>query len=63
MEVFLVPEGSALFIMNLRQGIAFGPAAGLASAGDAAFDLAAALGLLIRSGAITSATIAGSIPS
>ena len=62
-EITRVAKGAAVFIMGLQQGIAFGHAAEQALDADAAFDLAATLGLLIRSGAITTMTIPGSATS
>ena len=62
-EISRIADGAALFITCLQQGIAFGHAAEQALAADAAFDLAATLGLLIRGGAITTMTIPRSATS
>jgi hypothetical protein len=45
--------GTATFIRHLQQGLGLGAAADLALTADAAFDMADALALLLRSGAIT----------
>lgn len=55
-EITRIEDGAAEFIDNLRHGLALGPAADTA----AAFDLAATLGLLIRSGAIIDTNISRS---
>ena len=55
-EITRIEDGAAEFIDNLRHGLAFGPAADTATA----FDLAATLGLLIRSGAISDTHISRS---
>jgi hypothetical protein len=52
-----------MFISLLRQGAAFGEAAGQALAVDAGFDLAANLGLLIRGGALAGVTFPRSATS
>jgi uncharacterized protein (UPF0276 family) len=52
-QVVSVRPGAALFIAALGRGVALGPAAESAVAADPDFDLADALGFLIRSGAIT----------
>ncbi|MDO8788437.1 MAG: DNA-binding domain-containing protein [Sulfuritalea sp.] len=62
-EISRIADGAAVFITGLQQGVAFGHAAEQALATDAAFDLAATLGLLIRGGAITTMTIPRSAPS
>ena len=62
-EISRIPEGTAVFIVHLRQGTAFGHAAERASEADPAFDLSATLGLLIRGGAITDMTIPRSATS
>ena len=62
-EITRIPDGAALFIAHLQQGIAFGEAAERALAADPAFELVSALGMLIRGGAITAMTISGSTTS
>ncbi|MBI3523507.1 MAG: putative DNA-binding domain-containing protein [Betaproteobacteria bacterium] len=62
-EITRVPDSAAAFIMDLQRGIAFGLAAERTLAVDAAFDLVATLGLLIRGGAITNVTISRSVAS
>ena len=62
-EISRVPDSTAAFIMNLQRGVVFGPAVEQTLAADAAFDLAATLGLLIASGVITNVTITGSATS
>jgi len=62
-EISSIPDGAAVFIMGLRQGVAFGSAAEQALIVDDAFDLAGTLGMLIRGGAITTMTIPSSAAS
>lgn len=59
-DVVRIADAAAIFIMNLQQGVAFGAAAGQALAVDPEFDLAATLGLLIRGGALCSASFSRS---
>lgn len=62
-EISPIAEGAAMFIILLQQGVAFGRAAEQAFLGDARFDLAETLGLLIRAGALATVVLAGSTPS
>lgn len=57
-EIARIEPGAAEFIDRLRQGIAFGEAAGTATT----FDIAATLGLLIRHDAIAGVTLSGDTP-
>jgi hypothetical protein len=52
-EIYRITAGTALFIRHLQDGRGLGAAVELALAADAAFDMAEALGLLIRAGAIS----------
>lgn len=54
-DIVRIADGAAIFILNLQQGVAFGAAAGQALAAESGFDLVAALGMLLRGGAICSA--------
>jgi hypothetical protein len=54
-EIMRIDAGSAEFLIALKVGATFGAAAQQALAVDSGFDLAAALGLLIRGGAIIGA--------
>lgn len=51
-----LPEGGAVFIASLLAGHALGEAAGLASAGSAAFNLTANIAGMLQAGAFTSVT-------
>jgi len=62
-EIYRITTGMATFIRHLQQGLGLGTAVDLALAADAAFDMADALGLLIRSGALTGIIASGSQPS
>jgi hypothetical protein len=62
-EISAIGQSAAMFISLLRQGAAFGEAAGQALAVDAGFDLAANLGLLIRGGALAGVTFPRSATS
>ncbi|MDP2823474.1 MAG: DNA-binding domain-containing protein [Sulfuritalea sp.] len=53
-EIVRIADGAAAFIQHLKHGVAFGAAAEQALAADAAFDLVATLGMLIRGGGICS---------
>ncbi|MDP1734724.1 MAG: DNA-binding domain-containing protein [Sulfuritalea sp.] len=59
-EIYRITTGTATLIRHLQQGFGLGPAVALASAADAAFDMADALGLLIRVGALTGIITSGS---
>ena len=59
-DIVRIADAAAIFIMNLQQGVAFGAAAGQALAVEPEFDLAATLGLLIRGGALCSASFSRS---
>lgn len=59
-DITRIGEGVATFVGGLRQGLAFGAAAGQALAVEPEFDLVATLGMLIRSGGICSAGISRS---
>ena len=52
-ETYRITSGTAKFIRQLQVGRGLGAAVELALAADAAFDMAEALGLLIRAGAIS----------
>lgn len=62
-EISAIGQGAAMFISLLQQGAGFGDAAGQALATDSGFDLAASLGLLIRSGALAGVTFPRSTTS
>ena len=52
-DIYRITAGTASFIRHLQFGLGLGAAVDLALAADAAFDMAEALGLLIRTGALT----------
>lgn len=52
-DIYRITAGTATFIRHLQEGRGLGVAVELALAADAAFDMAEALGLLIRAGAIS----------
>ena len=52
-EICHVAIGTAVFVQSLHDALCFGDAVERALAADAAFDLTDALGLLLRSGAVT----------
>ena len=56
-EISRISDGAAGFIIDLKQGVAFGLAAEKSLTADPAFDLAATLGMLIRGGVITDISI------
>lgn len=58
-EIYRITTGTAIFIRRLRQGLGLGAAVDLALTADAAFDMADALGLLIRTGALTGIIASG----
>jgi hypothetical protein len=59
-EVISIAPGAAAFVAGLARGDVFGLAAAEAGTAHPAFDLAATLAILIRSGAITDLTLPGS---
>ena len=59
-EIYRIAAGTAIFIRHLQEGLGLGAAVELALAADAAFDMADALGLLIRAGAVTGIISGGS---
>jgi hypothetical protein len=59
-EIYRVTTGTATFIQHLQQDLGLGAAVDLALAADAAFDMTDALGLLIRTGALTGIIAPGS---
>lgn len=62
-KISAIAESAAVFIELPRQGMAFGYAAEQALRADTRFDLAATLGMLVRSGALASVTIPRSVTS
>ena len=58
-EIYRITTGTAIFVRSLGEDSSLGTAVQLALAADAAFDLADALGLLIRAGAVTGITTPG----
>ncbi len=52
-EIYRIAAGTAVFVRHLQEGLGLGAAVELALAADAAFDMAHALGLLMRTGAVT----------
>jgi len=52
-EIYRITTSMATFIRHLQQGLGLGAAVDLALTADAAFDMADALALLLRSGAVT----------
>lgn len=52
-EIYRITTGTAIFIQQLQQGLELGAAVDLALTADAAFDMADAFTLLLRSGAVT----------
>lgn len=62
-EIFAIADATAVFIERLQQGQTFGRAAAEALGADSRFDLAAALGLLIRGGALVGGRISRSATS
>jgi len=52
-EIYRIATGTAIFVRHLQEGLGLGAAGEQALAADASFDMAEALGLLLRGGAIT----------
>lgn len=59
-EIYRIAAGTATFIRHLQAGLGLGAAVELALTEDAAFDMADALGRLIRAGAVTGIISGGS---
>lgn len=59
-DIYRIATGTATFVRHLQKGLGLGAAVELALAADEAFDLADALGLLFRAGAVTGIISAGS---